>query len=231
MISATHFARRYTSYWQELTPTADLYLRRINLALSERFAAPMESEVVPSRRGLVNEVAYWAYGETLIRSQATVDTQIVEAAITIALRKATDRGTNVSSSTLADEELNDVLRQVNRLRSVFRGGVPISFAPALPGCGFVGRAEADLVRGKALVELKAGARTFRAVDLRQLMTYLALDAARGGSGLESVMLVNIRQGNYFEATIEELASQTAGRPPTELLGDIIDLWSNGAISR
>src|SRR5579864_8207330 len=54
--------------------------------------------------------------------------------------------------------------------------LPVVKSPVFRGCGFVDECTGDLIIGNQLVEVKAGDRSFRATDIRQLLVYCALNS-------------------------------------------------------
>jgi hypothetical protein len=56
--SETAFAQSYSSTWRLLAPAADLFVRKVNSMLREREFSPLQSAVLPERRGFINEAAF-----------------------------------------------------------------------------------------------------------------------------------------------------------------------------
>jgi|LGVD01.1.fsa_nt_gb hypothetical protein len=59
VISERKFSNSFSSFWNELLPTADSFVRRMNLSL-ERYCLPTESrfEVNRDRRSVINELSF-----------------------------------------------------------------------------------------------------------------------------------------------------------------------------
>ncbi len=53
----------------------------------------------------------------------------------------------------------------------------IRVSPRFEGCGWLDECEADFLTSNVLVEVKAGDRAFRSIDLRQVLIYCALNFA------------------------------------------------------
>jgi len=131
-----------------------------------------------------------------------------------------------------EEELDDSANQANRLERFFRAvssGNSIEVSPVFPGCGIIDECVGDVYFSNALYEVKAGARFFRSIDVRQLLTYAALNKPAPGRRLTEIGLFNPRSGVAF--TVEEICGEVAGLKADELLGEIIRVISSGDTSR
>lgn len=102
---------------------------------------------------------------------------------------------------------------------------PPDFAPHIPGAGALSRCEADLAVGPMLVEVKTVSRSFRSLDLRQLLVYLALDRNGGDPRWTRGCLVNPRRALWADFDTDWLARRLAGRPAVEVFGDLIDAFA------
>jgi hypothetical protein len=111
------------------------------------------------------------------------------------------------------------------------GEKQIIFEPTFKGCGFLEASVGDLIVGDALFEVKAGDRLFRSTDLRQLITYCAMNFANKSYQIYRAGCVNPRRGTYFVLDLETLALQLSGKSATELFNDIIYYLSSSGISR
>ena len=101
----------------------------------------------------------------------------------------------------------------------------------IPGCGFVDAAEADVLAGKVLYELKAVQRGFRGVDFRQVIVYAALNYAARRHEISDIGLLNPRLGVFYRLGIDSFAQLAAGMSGSELLGDILSAMSQAGTSR
>jgi hypothetical protein len=57
MISEKRLSSSFTSFWQELLPSGEAVLRKINLE-RKRYCPPLDSKVDASRRDLVSEIGF-----------------------------------------------------------------------------------------------------------------------------------------------------------------------------
>jgi hypothetical protein len=93
--------------------------------------------------------------------------------------------------------------------------------PPFRGCGWLDDAEGDVLADETLIEVKAGDRLFRGIDLRQLLCYCALNFSAKSYEIDSICLLNPRSGTYFIDDLEHLCRQTAGTSATNVLGEIV----------
>lgn len=103
--------------------------------------------------------------------------------------------------------------------------------PRFPGCGFVDESQGDILVGNTLYEIKSAARTFRLVDFRQLLVYLALNISSQTYEISNIGLFNPRTGDYVEIAVQEFAQSISGKHATELFAEIVAFLSSGGISR
>ena len=82
-----------------------------------------------------------------------------------------------------------------------------------------------------LFEVKTVDRSFRGVDLRQLLTYAALNFASREREISTLGLVNPRRGVFFEMPVGDLCLDIAGRSSESLFAMIIQVLSSGELSR
>lgn len=239
MISERRLASSFTSFWQGLLPTGATLVRRMNLD-KERFCPPLRSQVDPARRAFANEVGYLLFKASKesklsieeIHQRAEMLGEICAYAWDSVRRF--HRVVTSGSAELTEAESDEVLKLACRLQSFFQDHEtdnPIAFWPQFAGCGFVDDCEGDILTGKTLYEIKAGERTFRLVDIKQILVYLALNLAAPCYKIERVILLNPRMGVFYEFQIDDLAFRISGKPSVELLSDIIYFVSSGDLSR
>ena len=231
MTSEVAFATQHTSLWHILAPTSERFVRQLNLNL-DRYAREISVSDDPSRRGFLNEVAFQF---TKLKFNDT-DTTIQDASTAARRRLATlerelhgaiDDPSGVEISTVGaiqESLLNFVRRRSSQAAKV-------TFEPNFAGCGFLNPCVGDLLIGHELYEVKAGDRRFRSTDLRQLITYCALNYAAGTCTITKAGCVNPRRGTYFVLELDAIAYAMAGKSSSELFSDIIYHVSSGGVSR
>lgn len=209
---------------------AEEYVRTIN-STATRFAKEVRSYTLPQKRGLINELAFLIAAESYLESISpyVLDIETIEESAAIALKHvASLRAYNRKIVTILDEDdiqEGRVLagRLLYFLRRAFQG--PLEFQPTFAGCGIVETCQGDVLVGKTLIEVKAGARNYRSIDLRQLLTYCALNFASKTRDISSICLVNPRRGLYIVKTIDEVCASMAGRSESVVLATIVDQLS------
>lgn len=219
----------------------EAFIRAMNLGI-DRFAPPIPPEVAPERRALVAELGF-----ALFRNQAQTGTRNAQEAIERV--RGFIAGLSGEPGVLVDQPDDTEQLQASKLADKLfdfvtdRGGVfKLTIDPNIPGCGIVDRAAADFMIHRRLgqfaeggteehhlFEVKAVDRSFRAEDVRQILTYAALLSA-AGEAPERVGLVNPRLGTFGEWTPDELAQDVAGVSGSELLHQIIFNISEAEVS-
>lgn len=242
MIDAKRFAERYHAIWRDIAPTLELYVRRLNSTIEyERDLLPIESATDPQRRGLVNETAFELMPRSIEKGRGIDFDCYRKSDVVEAFEKARRRISlyeNVdqdSISALTKEESSEVVLLASRTAKMVlneHGSLSgASFRPEFVGCGYIDSSEGDLVIGKELVEVKAGDRPLRSIDVRQLITYLALDYASSQYNINGIRLCNPRRGVSIAKPVDELALQVSGTSASELFMKLIHSISSGEFSK
>ncbi|WP_281019246.1 MULTISPECIES: hypothetical protein [unclassified Minwuia] len=234
MIDAATFSSSYNAFWAEVAPMLEHFTRRLNLEYIERFDVPMASDK-EGRKALIAELAFslmverhQSKGRRRGRSHLFAESWN-EA--TRRLRPFVGRGVDLELPLQKDEK-NEVLEIEKRLMDFFNGAnLPVRTRPLFKGCGFVDASEGDILTRTTLFEVKTVDRSFRSADLRQLLTYAALNAAAGEVEIPMMGLVNPRRGVSFEIPVGELCSDISGRTAQDLFALIIQVFSSGELSR
>lgn len=216
LITEKSFVLSHTSFWQELLPNCERFVRRMNLALT-RFGEPLPSSSPPGMRGLVNEL-----GVRLIaaaREDGIPCDELPLSKIEFCANEATAfvrrfrARPDVALMSLSSDGVEEAKRLAGWLEKFFDtyADCSLQLFPALRGFGWLDECTCDAWTSDVLFEVKAGERTFRSTDVRQVVTYLALNHLSGGKQLKTVFLVNPRRANFFRIGVEALSSETAGR--------------------
>jgi len=232
MISERKFSNSFSSFWNELLPTADSFVRRMNLSL-ERYCLPTESrfEVNRDRRSVINELSFrlfmnLAKGKKLspndkMRMSVEVSHYIEKLAPNINI-----------DQPISKEELEESESLSSALAQYFSGDEvnKLRFWPVFRGCARINSCKGDIITNDKLVEVKAGDRHFRITDVRQVITYLSLNSISKQYDIQHIALVNPRKGLFFETTVEVLIEDCSQRKPVDVFGDIIDFLSTEVVS-
>lgn len=235
MIDASTFAISFNAFWHAYTPTCEHFVRRLNLGELDRFHPPMTQIAKTTRRAVIAEYAFSLFVERrkyLASTPTEVETQngVAWAETIRRLAPYSRQGLDVESQ-LNDQEILEVTEIANSLGLFFNSEKPIVLRPVFAGCGYVDASEADVIFGSTLYEVKTVERPVRSSDIRQTITYAALNAASSQFDLRGVGLFNPRRGQFCDIEIEHVCSEISGRPAQELLSIIIQVLSSGEISR
>jgi hypothetical protein len=231
LIDASTFAVQHNAFWASYTPTSEHFVRRVNLEYADRWSPPLDKPNEPIRAAFVAELAFArmcariaGMDEHKIKDVALQETK-KHLVFLLENPQTLDREiTPIEEAQVATIERN--------LSSFFEGRkAPMVTRPLFSGCGYIDTSEGDVISETCLFEIKAVDRPFRSADLRQVMTYCALNHLSRQFDLQRVGIFNPRRGLYFEASIETVSHEISGLSGQELFDTIIHAISSGDISR
>ena len=240
MIDAKRFATVYNAFWRDSTPTCDLFVRRINMDGYERWAAPLDLPRGRVREALAAESAFEEFaallqgkveegGERGEHGTAGRNAAWLRAAERLRPYQARGLDVDTPMSKLEEWYVGELARRLIEYFS-FEQGV-FEMRPKFPGCGFIDVSEGDVVVRDILYEVKAVDRMFRSVDIRQLLSYAALNFEANVYNLKSIGVVNPRRGIAMTVRLDDVCQSVSGRSVEELLSYLIDNVSSGEMSR
>ena len=233
MISEHRFVSSFSSFWRELLPTGDAYIRNQNLQL-QRFETPLDSSLPPERRSFVNELAFRLLslvnapnGKPLTDlSKSAMEKAVCE---TVSYIGRFPQSLEKKVSVPTEDEIREALLLAKRLSSFLQShmdkGEELTFFPKFRGCGLIEECEGDVLTGSTLYEVKSGDRKFRLIDVKQLLVYCALNYVNTMYNIDRVTLLNPRVGVFLSQPLEVLARGVAGVSASELCSDLIDFIS------
>ena len=239
MITELTFAREYASFWRMLTPTMDGFVRRLNLSIYERDFSPMKSGVAPSRRAFINQIAFEVFRNFPLPPRNHID----ETKIVNGIEEAGEKISSLAMSgrrliggnydlPMAPCENEDAKEQIRRLQSVATHVEPlVMVSPQFIGCGIIDACQGDILTKTTLWEVKAGDRDFRNIDIRQILTYAAINSLSRDHDFIKLGLFNPRIGKSAVIGIDELCYEVGGQSSADLLPKITYSLSSGDISR
>ena len=237
LIDATTFANSYNAFWHASAPTCEHFVRRINIGNVQRFEAPMDGSIT-TNRALISEYAFSLFAEKKKESLAVgakrLDDLVEEAAWLMAearLAPYMEQGLvlNRDFNRGARSETNEITCRL--LRFFDNPKQRLVLRPIFLGCGFVDSSEGDVIIDETIYEVKTVDRRFRGSDIRQSITYAALNASSRQFDIKRVGLFNPRRGLFWEAELDYVCTEIAGISTQEFLGTIINAMSSGEISR
>jgi hypothetical protein len=240
MISERTLARSFSGFWTELLPLlTPSFVHVINEGFKYQLTDEFGVEIEPISKNsqthdysVVAEFAFFLAGHAVksgSRINEIIDQKRVrELAERSALEvvKKYEGGRIYLPTRLEPQELKDgfaLARNYERFFDERCGNELIEFSPTIPGSGFVSECKADISVGKTLFEVKTVDRNLAGKDIRQLIIYLALQAATGQRRWESAGFFNPRRAVYHEFEVEDLIGRmSGGRSSIEVFQDLID---------
>ena len=238
MIDAKRFATVYNAFWQSATPTLDLFVRRANLCEYRRLYPPLDAEQLCSRQPLLAEYAFSVFAITYELRIGNIVELSDENIHTRAWREAKARllpyaaqGLDLDTAFSKKESIGS-RGLTKRLTEFFCDrDQTLAIRPCFFGCGYIDMSEGDVLFGSTLYEVKSVDRMIRGTDLRQLLTYAALNKSAESFELNSIGWFNPRRGIHAEFDLEEICLGISGKTTDVLLSEIIETISSGGISR
>lgn len=239
MISERAFAKSFSSFWQELVP---LLTPRFMGIFNEAYEKPLAYEnglgiqAVPMeptiRADIVAEFAFWGarflWERGLSPGNLLEDSELVREASQQAfevVEKYEGKKPEVVIP-LSLTELQQGLALMRNYEALYRAGAPmgtIAFGPRFQGCGFLNAAEGDVGINRTLIEIKTTTRKVSGKDLKQLITYLALDAGAGLDRWSRVAVFNPRRGTLHLADVDALLLRmSGGKPRVDVLRELVE---------
>jgi len=233
MISERKFSNSFSSFWNELLPTADSFVKRINLSL-RRYCLPTNSKLETNRdrRAVINELAFRFFMCLAKRKDLSMEDKVK---LSIKVSKYIENfSPNIHIDLpISEEELSEAESLVTSLSLYFLSSNinELIFWPTFKGCGKIHSCKGDIMDSGKLIEVKAGDRNFRIIDIRQVITYLSLNFLSNQYAIENVVLLNPRKGLSFETTVDFLIEGCSRRKPVDVFADIIDFLSSELLSK
>jgi hypothetical protein len=226
--SEIKLANSHSDFWSGLLPMGEAFIRAQN-SKPQRFASPVVAFTPPDQRAVVNEAGFLFFKELLtLSSKSAAGDDALDKSFRAAFAKndrlpKTRRPSLDETLTLGRYEARAIALN---LRNHFKAETEtIQVNPPIPGCGWVSDVEADILCGTTLYEVKAGDRHFRLSDLRQLLTYCALNFSSKTYEIRDIALINPRSGTLIKESLDKLCRQTSGAASVQILGEIVSFIS------
>lgn len=235
ILNEREFVQSYGSFWRDTLPFCEVFVRHLNGAHAGVYAKEVTSSVPPGRRALVNELAFSLFCagvehgglHEVLYSQRRIDQ--IYANTVESMRRFLNLG--FPPGPLTRDERAEAFRLARRTEEYFaRLKATIRVRPTFAGCGTLEKTEGDVLCGTCLFEVKAGHRAFRGIDVRQLLTYCALNNLSREHDIQRVGLVNPRTGTYFTEDLGVLCVRISGESAQAVLGRIQEFLSGALAS-
>lgn len=233
MISERQLARKFPGLWGEVVPMLtphfvqvfnEAYCRKVTPGIK---AVPVSAETDPSRVAeFAFQVARLAFEQAVSFENLAESVSLLEKAEsrTLFLLKEYQTPKRQMDYPLSESERAEALLIVENY-AIFLAGfgeTHIEFSPSLPGSGFVDSCRADLSIGECLYEVKTVDRHIAGKDIRQLLVYLALQAATGTMRWSHAGFLNPRRGLVYEFALHKLIPiLSGGRLLSEVFYDLV----------
>lgn len=218
MISERLFVRRYLSFWRDALPFGEAFVRGVNARLNMHVAQDSSWGGETGRRSAVAQLAALMFE----RGDPELDLDVAFE------QAAAQLGVDLEDKLNRFERLE--LRRAYDYLSAHVRGFRLVFRPQFAGYGIVSPCEGDYLVDETLFEMKYGWHAFRAVDIRQVLTYCALNFASRQHMITSLGLINPRIGRHFALGLDEAAEQLSGSSAATLLQTILQFMLEGAPS-
>jgi hypothetical protein len=246
MISERTFARSFQSFWDELLPLlTPSFVHVISELYRERLTDDFGFLLDPIARradadsAMIAEFAFYltknateggisiraAYDNPSLRSDAMITAATVVRSYEGAMQYPT--------SDLREDELREGFEIAENYRRFFdqtptKGA--IEFLPKIRGAGFLQNCQADISIGNALFEVKTVSRNLGNKDIKQLLVYLALQAATGNRRWSVGGFFNPRKADYVQFAIDEVLPQmSGGRSSSEVYHALLEFVSHSDV--
>lgn len=190
----------------------------------------MDKPAAKIRPALVAEFAFSQFCQ-LAAGAVRVDDAFALADAIARLRPLVDAPLSLEAP-VTDAERQDAAKILRSIHGYFLSlKQNILPRPIFDGCGYVDTSEGDVLTGTTLYEIKTVDRPFRSVDIRQLVTYCALNYLSGRYMIDCIGIFNPRRGVYVVISLEEVCYEISGLSSQELFDAIVHAISSGEISR
>ena len=101
--------------------------------------------------------------------------------------------------------------------------------PLFNGCGIIKNCYGDVIADCDLFEIKATKKFFEPKDIRQLLTYCALNYNNKKFNIKNVGIYNPKIGQYFKINIDDLCLLVSGKDSTYVFNEILNFISSYGI--
>jgi hypothetical protein len=202
MISETTFSRGYSSFWEEYFPWLINYSKDINIDLTTRVFKSIGKSEDSGFRSINNIISFTHFKNTRLEKGFSLDSSFEEAKKII----VNFPRNNLLSYELTPFQKEIIEFQVEKLDN--RYGTDCELYPNFPGCGILNSCSGDIFKNNTLVEVKAGERSILPADLKQLITYSAMNWLNSGSNyiINKIEVFNPRQGLVWNSDLHAFIS-------------------------
>jgi hypothetical protein len=240
MISERAFAASFNDFWQDLFPMLTPALVHLIHSGHQQYVTDymgtelpeVESRKATRDSAIVSEFAYHLFERSVVNSiplpEAMNSSDILASAQVRAVEAVnTYEGRIIfSEPVLNADELGEGYELALRYDAFVRqvgADSQVTIPLPLRGAGFLGACNADMLLGDYLVEIKTVKRNLLSKDIRQLVVYLALNAAGGNPDWKFAGFFNPRRSTFHKLVSADLiVHMSGGRPPVDVFSQLIE---------
>ncbi len=239
MISEKQFSEQFSGFWNHclpfLTPQviAQMNVSGTPVPDSRGFIAkPLDATEDSANNDLVADTGFGIFaaatqaGKSVhsIRNTALLK-RVTESAFARIKRLRNSEGkTEMKHLRGMDDSMAIAVRLEGFFENEKTGELVIQ--PSFKGCGILDSCYGDLFMGSTLYEVKCVERNLRSIDIRQVLTYCALNYQSRQFDIDHVCIVNPRRGISFRFGVEALTQKASGKNSAELFHQIGDFLMN-----
>ena len=240
MISERQVAKGFQGLWSEVLPLLTPHFVHL---FNEAYRTPLtdavgeDSPEVPSGDdtdpAVVSEFAFrlvrLARQRGVRLSDVAQDEQLIADAQSeaLALIREYERPKGGPPETLNASERSESLLLVHNYEIFLSSHAEeaIEFSPSIPGAGFVDSCAGDVSAGTSLFEVKTVKRNIAGKDIRQLLVYLALQAATGRRRWSDAGFFNPRRAHVYEFSVDKMIPLiSGGRLASEVFEQMVEYF-------
>lgn len=228
LITVTELSRNYASVWNRTFPFISKLVRKANLQI-ETFDEHIVSKVDPSRRALINEIAFRMFEKSQELKVNQIDESLIEALVVQACKYIAGLEKAGSVSPPDNNEKNEAVLICKRTKQFFEEHEPhagLIVSPRFTGCGVISTCFGDVLTANTLYEIKAGEREFRVYDIKQLLAYSTLNYSEHNESIKYIALLNPRLGNYVKLNLKESVEISSGKAAADAFLELINFFDN-----
>jgi len=241
MITERKFAEQFSGFWSQclpfMTPQVVTALNQKGAVIRDLHGAPMrlaQNTGDNTDNDLVAEVGFAVFAaacsggltvEAVADNDMALGSLVEEASQRIrVLRETKENGSKGPFKNLYDALFIATCLELHFSRSA--GGREVMIHPPFRGCGLMNSCFGDILQGTSLYEVKCVDRNLRGSDLRQVLTYCALNYQSHQYEINTVCVLNPRRGMSYKYDLEDLSLSLSGTNTFELLHRIGDFLMN-----
>lgn len=237
MINEKRFAETYNSFWNTILPLSANAIRSLK-TISHNISNELDKyEYLPRRRAIINHFAFNLYKYSIKNNIFVLSIKdspkLVERLVNLTQNqlKSFISKDLPDLKYLRDVEILEAFEMANYMETFFKNHYKwqsrkIVANPKFPGCGFIKNCYGDILINKDLYEIKATKKFFETKDIRQLLTYCALNFNSKKYIIENVGVYNPKMGSYFKININDLCLLFSGNNSIFVFSNIIDFVSS-----